>query len=205
MCSEKVKNKKMKRTIFVGTTIVAAVSFSACADSGFKGTTPKRPGLEAKAASERVLNVACTGNDGVANLVADLSGSARDLVKIEGEFCQLPETEGKSGELDIVFTIDFSGSMKMNDPGTATSCGRLAAATAIHTKLKSSLPAGAKVKVGVVGFDTTAMTKVPMTSLDSFGASLTYANFCSHNKNGYTNYAAAFDATRTILADAKRE
>lgn len=187
----------------VGLLLIASGYFSACGDSSFKGSTPRKPSLEAKPASEKVLNVACSGTNGEATLVTDLSGTARDLFKIEGEFCQLPATEGKTGELDIVFSIDFSGSMKQNDPGTGSSCGRLAAANAIYNKLKGSIPTGAKVRVGVVGFDTLSKTKVPMTSLDSFGTSLTYANFCDQNSNGYTNYAAAFDATRTILGDSK--
>ena len=196
------KNEKLNLAkcgfVFAG-VLTTSIFLVSCGESSFKGTTPKKKSAEATPASEKVLKVSCSGTNGVATLVTDISGTSRDLVKIDGEFCQLPAGEKKTGELDIVFTIDFSGSMKNNDPGTTTSCGRLEAAKAIHAKLLSAIPAGAKVRVGVVGFDSLSKTMVPLTAFESFATSLTYNNFCGFNEKGSTNYTAAMDATRNML------
>lgn len=190
--------------------LVVAVGFvtglTACGESSFKGSDPKKPGYTLEPASEKTLAMSCDAT-GMASLQTDLTGTSRDLVKITGEFCNVTGQPGRSGDLDVVFTLDFSGSMKANDPGTGTSCGRLDAAKAIHAKLVSALAqnaasARAKVRVGVVGFDTTSALKVPLTNVNEFATKLNYETFCGFNDKGYTNYASAFDATREVLRNS---
>jgi Mg-chelatase subunit ChlD len=68
----------------------------------------------------------------------------------------VPQAEFEQAELDIVFVLDNSGSMRNNDPNFITK--------EVVTNFLGSL--GGKSRLGMVIFDETANLVEPLTSLD---------------------------------------
>jgi len=96
-----------------------------------------------------------------------------------------PQAELKQAELDIVFVLDNSGSMRNNDPNFITK--------EVVTNFLGGL--GEKSHLGMVVFDETANLIVPLTSLDNaevrtrFLESLDVINF----KGKFTNSPAGIE------------
>jgi len=96
-----------------------------------------------------------------------------------------PQAELKQAELDIVFVLDNSGSMRNNDPNFITK--------EVVTNFLGGL--GEKSHLGMVVFDETANLVVPLTSLDNaevrtrFLESLDVINF----KGKFTNSPAGIE------------
>ena len=82
---------------------------------------------------------------------ASTQGKARSAVG------KIPQRESKQGELDIVFVLDNSGSMRINDPNFIT--------REVVTNFVSDL--GETARLGMVIFDETAELVEPLTSLDN--------------------------------------
>ena len=98
---------------------------------------------------------------------------------------EVPQAELKQAELDIVFVLDNSGSMRNNDPNFITK--------EVVTNFLGGL--GEKSHLGMVIFDETANLVVPLTSLDNaevrarFLESLDKINF----KGKFTNSPAGIE------------
>jgi Mg-chelatase subunit ChlD len=82
---------------------------------------------------------------------ASTQGKARSAVG------KIPQRESKQGELDIVFVLDNSGSMRINDPNFIT--------REVVTNFVTDL--GERARLGMVIFDETAELVEPLTSLDN--------------------------------------
>ena len=110
---------------------------------------------------------------------ASTQGKARSAVG------KIPQRESKQGELDIVFVLDNSGSMRNNDPNFITK--------EVVTNFVSDL--GKRARLGMVIFDETADLVEPLTSLDnaetqaSFLKSLDVIDF----KGKFTNSPAGIE------------
>jgi Mg-chelatase subunit ChlD len=98
---------------------------------------------------------------------------------------EVPQVELKQAQLDIVFVLDNSGSMRNNDPNFITK--------EVVTNFLSGL--GEKSHLGMVIFDETAKLVVPLTSIDDaevrarFLESLNVINF----KGKFTNSPAGIE------------
>ena len=110
---------------------------------------------------------------------ASTQGKARSAVG------KIPQRDSKQGELDIVFVLDNSGSMRINDPNFIT--------REVVTNFVSDL--GETARLGMVIFDETAELVEPLTSLDnpeiqaSFLKSLDLIDF----KGKFTNSPAGIE------------
>ncbi len=191
--------------------VVAALSLSAaCNDASFKGSGARK-GADATVQTpehqdespisrktDKTLKLACTDGKSDARLVTEVKGAESTTVRLEGEFCGLG-SDAKAGKLTVLFVLDYSGSMKFNDPSDAGTCGRLKAGQAILQKLEAAAATGdADVQVGIQAFSSRSIPGIAPTSLAAFKANLTNDIFCS-NDGGETNYEAAFKAAETLL------
>ena len=110
------------------------------------------------------------------------ASTARTVSSPTGE---VPQAELKQAQLDIVFVLDNSGSMRNNDPNFITK--------EVVTNFLGGL--GEKSHLGMVIFDETAKLVVPLTSLDNaevrarFLESLNVINF----KGKFTNSPAGIE------------
>ena len=143
----------------------------------------------------RELTLGCDTEKNLAGY--DLVGPADTKLRIKGKFC--PHT---TGQLTVLFVIDFSGSMAQADPSGLGGCGRLSAAAAIVAKFRGDVVRGDDVKIGLVTFGRDASLDVPLTPIDEFQKALTSDFFCRSHR-GNTNYKAAFERTATTLATAQ--
>lgn len=195
------KKQQIKKLTLVAMLICVAAS---CSDSKFSGTARVAPPVEATAAGEKLFHVDCIGDQSNSSLTTDFSGPINSTIRLEGEFCKLNATPGQGSDLSVIFVLDFSGSMRTNDP-SPDSCGRLQAAQAIATRLEQKTPVGAQasLKFGMVGFDSVAAPKIQITTLAAFKAQLTAQNFCGFTTGGATNYADAFKQTQSFLSAAQ--
>ena len=111
--------------------------------------------------------------------------SARTTSTASSPAGEVPQVELKQAELDIVFVLDNSGSMRNNDPNFITK--------KVVTNFLDGL--GEKSHLGMVIFDETANLVVPLTSLDNaevrarFLESLDVINF----KGKFTNSPAGIE------------
>lgn len=175
---------------------------SACNDTSFKSQNPKR-GADVtvkepdRKSSDATLKLACEDGKGDAHLVTDLKGTEATMVQLEGEFCGIPAGTS-TGKLTMLFVVDFSGSMIANDPLVSGSCGRLAAAKAIVTKLEAQSSDNVEIKVGLNPFGASALPGIAPVDLAAFKAQLTPEALC-RDDGGDTNYEAAFVAANDTL------
>jgi len=82
---------------------------------------------------------------------------ASTVGKVRGAEGKIPQKDLKQAELDIVFVLDNSGSMRSNDPNFIT--------REVVTNFVSDL--GETARLGMVIFDETAELVEPLTSLDN--------------------------------------
>jgi Mg-chelatase subunit ChlD len=94
-----------------------------------------------------------SGIDGYRASVVDASTEG----KVRGAAGKIPQKEFNQAELDIVFVLDNSGSMRKNDPNFIT--------REVVTNFVSDL--GETARLGMVIFDETAELVEPLTSLDN--------------------------------------
>jgi hypothetical protein len=119
-------------------------------------------------------------------------------LKVTGELC--PKS---FGQLNVLFVVDFSGSMDQNDPrNLLLSCGRLAAARAIVKKFEDDMGQGDDVKIGLVSFDDVGRITKPLQPLKDFKSTLNIFQMCGSNEAA-TNYKAAFDTAAQALTGAQ--
>ena len=164
-----------------------------------------------------------------------LPPQAKVHAKVKGKFC--PQAKNK---LTILFVVDYSGSMGRhvpeqgqaeipgNDPQIDGSCGRLRAAQAIISKIRSEKVATDSVEIGMVPFAGGIVTSkiVSIIDLESFEKIVSKDTFCQYvvqgpsfgydpaNPGGIegpagflglgrvdssTNYTAAFTAAQSML------
>lgn len=186
---------------FVGTLALVygcgSTSFTSNSNHGATNIEKVTPGTPTPD-EPQTLKLECAGGQGEAHLVTALKGGKSKPVRLEGEFCGGSVSTSGVDALTVVFVIDWSGSMQTNDPLVNNSCGRLAAAQAVLSKIKGN-STGSNLHVGLVPFATGAMPAVGPTSLDNFSkSSLTPQQFCRAD-GGATNYDAAFRATQKVV------
>jgi len=187
-------------------TILLVLLLGACSESSFEGAAPgKKTGADA-APTNKTISLTCDELEPNAVLQTALSAKNSLMVSIEGELCGVKGPQN-SQKISVFFVLDFSGSMSKNafgtgnDPLVNNSCGRLEAAKAIASKMGESQSDQISLNIGAVQFAATARTHIPLTSIESFTASLSPANFCGNV--GSTNYKAAFDETKNQLMNVE--
>lgn len=185
-------------------TLMSTLVGAGCNDTAFKSQNPRK--AEAQTArdpkkSDAALKLLCEGGKGEARLVTDLKGSEATSVRLEGEFCGIPDGSA-SAKLTMLFVLDVSGSMRDNDPLVGDSCGRLAAGIAIVNKLEQELRDGVEINVGLLAFGSQALPLVEPQPLASFKTQLTSATLCRDDGRG-TNYEAAFAGAKDALDDVE--
>jgi len=128
----------------------------------------------------------------------DLQAPEGTTLKVTGELC--PKS---FGQLNVLFVVDFSGSMEQNDPrNLLLSCGRLAAARAILKKFEDDMGQGDDVRVGLVSFDDVGRITKPLEPLKNFKSTLNIFQMCGYNEAN-TNYKAAFDTAAQAFNGAQ--
>jgi uncharacterized protein YegL len=187
---------------FVWLTFIAFAS-TQCNEGNFRSS-----GNAVKQVS-KVISIGCssnaevedsTGTGTVSSNSTEVTGLSGSKVKIKGEFCSLDLTP-TAAPTDIVFVVDFSGSMREADPtNLVAGCGRLQAAKDYVAGIESQIAAGTAndISIGVISFDEKATVKAPLTKLADFKTSLTNANFCG--QAGTTNYEDAFEQANIMLS-----
>lgn len=199
----------MKTRAVSALMLAGVAALSGCNKSSFAGggdqkkarsnpVDPNHQDADSKK-SDRSLKLQCKDGQSEAKLVTEVTGQASTTVRLEGEFCGLGSA-AKNGDLTVAFVLDYSGSMRENDPLVLGSCGRLKAGEAILSKLKSAPELkDANVKVALQAFGTTGIRGIDPIALDQFEANLTAERFC-RDDGEQTNYEAAFKNAETLLS-----
>lgn len=184
-----------KAMSFLG--VFVAVFVTSCSEAKF-ATAAK---LKDAVADTIQLSLGCDGADTKKQIL--IEGPLGTKVKVVGEVCRSAEESFVKGS-NILFVLDFSGSMVNADPIEQGSCGRLAAGKAIIDSMDRSLPPKEKndINVGVLHFHDLATLKIGMTPLSNFQTNLTSEHFCGY-QNSFTNYQAAIIGAKQALADLK--
>lgn len=172
--------------------------------SSIGDTNTKDPNIPAWATGENgVFWVPCAAGQGSGTMRGSLTTTEGARVRVAGELCP----EKQVGNLDVLFVVDFSGSMDgnpfegPNDPLNGGSCGRLQAAEALLRKFSSPTFRNASIRAGMVAFADSAQIRLPMGDLQAMQASLTPANWCGAASSvARTNYRAAFEQAQNALA-----
>lgn len=197
----------MERILRLAVLTAFCVTLKGCNESGFSGGAKRQAPASASQPSknrpkaDKYFKLACENGAGEAKLVTQFTGASTTTVSLEGEFCGLPEKVA-AGEVAVFFVLDMSGSMNDSDPLVNGSCGRLAAAQALVSKLSESVKAGVNVKAGLAVFGSDAGVAVPVTTLEQFRPTLTGGQICRQD-GGSTNYEAAFTATKAALDNVR--
>lgn len=120
-----------------------------------------------------------------ADAIADLFGATPVT-------CVPADAPGVTPAVDVVFTVDTSGSMATNDPGAQ----RVAAAQSFLAQLRPG------DRAAVVDFDSSARTLIGLTDVtaDADRASVSAALDRTADSTGATNLDAAVEATTAVLA-----
>ena len=187
----------MKRNLIFSALATLFVA-TGCSESSFQGSTPVKQEAEDTTPANRTLQLSCDEATGLSSLSTQFSSEKPVQVQIEGEICGIKGEEIEQ-ELNVMFVIDFSGSMGANDGLENDSCGRLVAAQAIVDKMQETADKGVSVSMGAIQFSSFSETHVPMVDLEEFKASVTADNFCG--SVGGTNYQAALQETQDQLAN----
>ena len=129
-------------------------------------------------------------------------GAAGAKVRIAGDFCSEPLA---SGSLDVIFVVDFSGSMTSpqfhNDPTVNGTCGRLEAMRSMVAEVMRRNGPNTTITLSVVGFSDGASLRLAPSSIAEAAPLLNVTNLCgSDAPSASTNYQAAFEVTNQLLA-----
>lgn len=200
--------QRQSRILAASGLMALLMTGTGCNDTSFKSETPRkeesatvRKPEKPKKQSDATFKLECKDGKGEAKLVTELKGTEGTTVKLEGEFCGIP-TGTSTGNLTVLFLLDFSGSMRDNDPLVAGRCGRLDASEAIVAKLEADLQDGVELKIGMLPFGSSALPIIATQPLASFKAAMTAATVC-RNDGRETNYEAAFVGATKALKDVQ--
>ena len=174
--------------------LILLMALPACSSTSFTGTA-KSADAEAHPVAKN-LSLSCN-DQGKAELITELSSDQKTMVKLHGEFCNLRE-ETESPDVDLVFVIDFSGSMSISDPLIGGTCGRLEATRALMAKTLAAENRGAGITYSLISFGDQATQVLRQERRDNFASQLDPSTVCRQD-GGATNYEAAFAATETLL------
>jgi len=165
-------------------TLSIAFTWSCAQSPSFKASGSRAGGAGADAMS---VQIKC--GDTKIQVDKKLLAAAGGKMQLSGELCPV-----FSSSVHILFVLDFSDSMRTNDPtvgvGAAASCGRSKAVSAIIEKLTASRGKDDKVSASIVGFGTTASEVSGEVDLAQFKPS---AEALCRSNSGSTNYRAAFE------------
>ncbi len=161
------------------------------------GSNPSGPGVPNNLLTTQNFWLSCDPSSGGSSLTTEISGPSGISARINGEFC--PQAVAGEGS-KFLFIIDYSESMKTNDPIINNSCGRLEAIKALVQKLVQKY--GTKVSFGSVAFGSYAQVQSQITDATSFQSSLTVNSICNSSM-GTTNYKAAFDTARQLYQNTQ--
>ena len=173
--------------------VMMSIAFTwSCAQSpSFKAS-----GSRAGVAGANAMSVQIKCGDTKIQVDKKLLAAAGGRLQLSGELCPV-----SSSSVHILFVLDFSDSMRTNDPtvgvGAAASCGRSKAVSAIIEKMTASRGKDDKVSASIVGFGTAASEVSGEVDLAQFKPS---AEALCRSNSGSTNYRAAFELAAQKLA-----
>jgi hypothetical protein len=186
------------RTHALAATAVCVITSALMQGCG-PSATFKSPGSRGAAElNAMAVNVRCGENK--VQLDRKALESAGGRVKLAGELCPT-----SSSSLHVLFVLDFSASMQVNDPvvgsGAAASCGRSKAVKAIVDRLTASRGKEDKISAGIVGFGSDASEVTGETDLAQFKPA---ASSMCRSDSGVTNYRAALELASQKLAASQK-
>lgn len=160
----------------------------------------KASGSRAGVAGANAMSVQIKCGDTKIQVDKKLLAASGGRLQLSGELCPV-----SSSSVHILFVLDFSDSMRTNDPtvdvGAGASCGRSKAVSAIIEKMTASRGKDDKVSAGIVGFGTTASEVSGEVDLAQFKPS---AEALCRSNSGSTNYRAAFELAAQKLASSTK-
>lgn len=177
--------------------------FIGCGEASFTGAGVAKKAapvlLQSRDQASNAIKLRSTCDSRSVTVPASESDQLR--VSLEGEFCAQD-----TSDLQVVFVLDFSESMRSNDPaynafagGGSPSCGRALAVSQVTQMIKSA--GGDQVSVSMVGFGGGAVELLTETPINSFQP---LASDLCRNDLLATNYKAAFnEATRVMQSSTK--
>lgn len=183
--------------ILVGPII--AVLSGCNSENSFQGKSGLRKPVVSQVPQDAMSLSSNCANPSILVSRQELAARNGDMV-VTGEFCAQ-----NSSDLQVLFLLDFSGSMKTNDPGIGGwnfSCGRSRAVQAIAQAIRASSSAQDQVTVGVLGFGDTTRNIVSDTSLSAF--SYNGPILCGSGLGG-TKYGEAFTSATRVLQQSPRK
>jgi|GEM_PF-1913168 len=160
----------------------------------------KASGSRAGGAGANAMSVQIKCGDTKIQVDKKLLAAAGGRMQLSGELCPV-----SSSSVHLLFVLDFSDSMRTNDPttgsGAGAACGRSKAVSAIIEKMTASRGKDDKVSAAIIGFGTTASEVSGETDLAQFKPS---ADALCRSNSGSTNYRAAFElAAQKLSASPK--
>lgn len=170
--------------------VLISLTWVGCGDEKFSRGTDKAP-----LAAEN-LRLDCSSRSKTVSL-----GDNQPIV-IEGEVCKQAQLTNERSVFH--FIIDTSESMRINDPSTIGSCGRLDAVRSMLNRLKSKASnLTTPPLVSMVTFDSNAQVILAPTRINDINETqLNSLAICS--ARGHTNYQAAFSVSQSILQGVRQ-
>lgn len=142
---------------------------------------------------EKEINFKC--DDGQIGSLKKLVASGELSIRLEGEFCTKKADSGVP-QSTILFVVDGSGSMALNDPQIAGSCGRYQAVKAIFDRLKTFN--SNKVSMAFQVFGDLSETLAKPVSLDQAVEFVKPAAICRDDLRGTNYQSALFEARKSL-------
>ncbi len=182
---------KLSLPLTIATGLLTAFG---CGSNSFKGGGNNGQKAAAPAplsGAASFVNLPCA-TSGIPS-IQTVEGPADKMIQAQGEFCP-----NSLAQLSVLFVVDFSGSMRKNDPSNGASCGRLRSAQAIVSRISAKIRPQDTVRSGIVVFSSGSQITAPMQPIQGFQSLLTVDNFCG--SAGATNYGASFQTAQQALA-----
>ncbi|MEZ4741025.1 MAG: VWA domain-containing protein [Bdellovibrionota bacterium] len=186
----------------------AYIFIISCQQANFSNASPKQKENDVIAEKEN-LSSEQNANNGDIKSINTLSFSCDDLstgtatiekdkllnkVRIGGELCLAPKKDNEDSNVNILFVIDLSGSMKVNDQFKNDTCGRYNAVNAILDQIVSLNTA----MFGIIGFSNQATTISPINKVSS-DINIDPQQLCG--SEGATSYGNALNRAYELLKD----
>ena len=192
-----VTRLKGRRWPLISSLVLIVWTLGACNGTGLRGDSGKKMRRELsedpQALVDKNLSVPCV--DGQGFLVKKLTAADELQVNLDGEFCsgRVSKTMRRT---TVLFVIDGSGSMTINDPLRGGSCGRLQAVEALVDRFKVFMNDGVDLGLQVFG-DLSETVSVPVAMNRTFDF-LKPALVCRDDLKG-TNYQASLSEARKAI------
>jgi hypothetical protein len=187
--------------------VIAFIGWSlcfSCNNAGFSGNSGKKNQRQVTnqplASEEKEMKVQCADEQNTA--IRKLSSSGEMAIKFEGEFCS-QGTQTDPTQSVILFVVDGSGSMALNDPQKGGSCGRLQAIQAIMDRFKGVNSDRVSMAFQIFGdLSETVSKPVPFNQAFDF---VKPGIICRDDLKGTNYQSALFEARKSLEGQTGRK